>query len=164
MTDPASTTAIIARPHGESWRGRYLHSYGGPGDLGPILHHRARAALPAEGGIDALIRTLIDEHTGWQRLHEDGERLGNCRCHDPEPASTSWFDREQLTPGQAARASYAYILGPAAMRIELNVGGDWRHLHTVRHTRPQGAPVFDLICARAHELLEIAAWDTDPLN
>jgi len=161
MSHPASIQAVIARPEGASWRGRFVHQYGAPGDFGPILHQLAH---DARNDIDALMRTLIEEHKGWNRLAPAHQSLGDCRCHDPQPAAPSWPDTDPATPGQSAKARYAYILGPEAMEVEVRIGGDWRHLATVRHARTVGQLPFDLMATRAYRLLEAAAWLSDPLN
>jgi hypothetical protein len=161
MSHPASVQAVIARLEGESWRGRFVHQYGAPADLGPILHQLAH---DSRGDIEALIHTLIEEHHGWNRLAPGDQGLGDCRCHDPQPVAASWPETDPATPGQCAKARYAYILGPDAMEVEVRVGGDWHHLSTIRHARTVGQLPFDLMVTRADRLLEAAAWHSDPLN
>jgi hypothetical protein len=164
MTTPAAITAVIARPHPTTtWTGRYVYSFGAPTDLGPILHRLAHAAHAADG-IDALARALLDEHYGWNRLDPVGERLGECRCHDPVPAAPSWPDTAPLSPGQCGRAQYAYLLTPTHLRVDTRVNGAWRHLGQAAYTRPTTAVRFDRMSERAHTLHEAHAFATDPLN
>lgn len=167
MTTPAAITAVIARPHPTTtWTGRYVYSFGAPADLGPILHRLAHDARTTHGaaGIDALTRALLEEHNGWNQLDPDGESLGNCRCHDPQPAAPSWPDTDPLTPGQSGRAQYLYLLTPTALHVETRVNGDWRHVGQAAYTRPTTAVRFDRISERAHTLHEAHAFATDPLN
>lgn len=163
MDNPDFIQAVIARPEGESWRGRFVHHHGAPGNLGTILHQLAR---DARKDIPTLLHALLEEHRGWNHLapDADGQSLGDCRCHDPQPAKPTWPDTDPATPGQSASARYTYILGPEAMKIEARIGGDWRRLATIRHARNVGQPTFDLMTTRAHRLLEAAAWRSDPLN
>jgi hypothetical protein len=161
MSTSACTQAVIARPDGESWHGRYVYSYGAPADLGPILHRLARER---RADIDALTHALLDEHYGWNHLDPHGEHLGNCRCHDPEPAAPTWPDTAPLTPGQCARARYAYILTAAALHIEVRVDGDWHALGRADYTREPDADWFDELTTRARDLTEAAAWANDLLN
>lgn len=157
----ASITAVIARPDGASWIGRYVHGYGAPSDLGPILH---RLAHDHRHDINALTRSLLDEHCGWNRIEPGDHRLGDCRCHDPQPAAPSWPDTAPLTPGQPARARYAYILAPAALHVQVRINGDWRRIGRAAYTRATDHIRFELMAERARALNEAHAWDTDPLN
>ena len=161
MDHPDFIQAVIARPQGGSWRGRFVHHHGAPGDLGPILHQLAH---DTRHDIEPLTRALLEEHHGWNHLAPDDQSLGDCRCHDPQPANPTWPDTDPATPGQSASARYAYILSPEAMKVEVRIGSDWRHLATVRHARNVGQLTFDLMTTRAHRLLEAAAWRSDPLN
>ena len=166
MNNPAFISAVIARPHGESWTGRYVHAHGAPDDLGPILHRLARNAH-ADGpdGIDALTRLLLDEHCGWDRLDPDahGTRLGQCRCHDPKRPALKWPDTEVTLPGRCT-ADYAYILTPARLEIEVRIGADWEPLDRADYTRETPSIGFAAMVERARELTEAHLWDTDFLN
>ena len=167
MSNPASITAVIARPHGtDSWQGRYILGYGAPVDLGPVLHRLAARAHADNGadGISALAAALIDEHVCWEQIEPDGERLGACRCHNPEPVAVKVLDSQMLTPGQARTARYAYLLHPKGLRIEVQINGDWLKLGRASYTRDTGGIRFDLMAERARELREAHAWDTDPAN
>lgn len=167
MSNPAAITAVIARPHGtDSWQGRYILGYGAPVDLGPTLHRLARDAHAADGpdGITALAAALIDEHVCWEQIEPDDARLGRCRCHNPEPVCVKALDAQMLSPGQCRTARYAYLLYPEALRVEVQVNGDWRGLGRASYTRDSSRIRFDLMAARAREMREAHAWDTDPLN
>jgi hypothetical protein len=166
MSTPAAITAVIARPHDASWQGRYILGFGAPVDLGPILHRLAHDAHAASGadGITALASTLIDEHVCWERIEPDGERLGACRCHNPQPVTVSDLDSQMLLPGLCRTARYAYLLHPTGLRVQVRVNGDWRGLGRASYTRDSSRIRFDLIAERAHELRDAHAWDTDPLN
>lgn len=166
MSNPAAITAVIARPSGASWQGRYVLGYGAPVDLGPVLHRLAHDAHAADGpdGITALASTLIDEHVCWERIEPDGKRLGQCRCHTLGPTEVKALDAQMLTPGQARTARYAYLLHPKGLRIEIRVNGDWYRLGQASYPRETSRVRFDLMAARALELREAHAWDTDPAN
>ena len=165
MGNPASIRAVIARPEGRGWQGRLVHGFGAPPDFGPIVHRLAREAnLEGPDGVKALAARLIDEHYGWNRLAPDGQSLGDCRCHDPEPAAPSWPDGELLSPGRSATARYLYLLGPTGLGVQVHIDGDWRRLGIAAYTRRTERVRFDLMVTRAMDLQEAVAWDTDPLN
>lgn len=166
MNNPAAITAVIARPYAQSWQGRYVLGYGAPVDLGPLIHCLAHDAHAAHGadGIAALASRLIDEHVCWDRITPDGQRLGRCRCHAPGPVEVSTLDAQMLTPGQPRTARYAYCLDPKGLRVEVRVNGDWLKLGGASYSRDPAGVRFDLMAARALELREAHAWDTDPLH
>jgi hypothetical protein len=166
MSNPAAITAVIARPSGASWQGRYVLGYGAPVDLGPIIHRLAHEANAAHGpdGITALAAALIDQHVCWERIEPEGERLGACRCHNPQPVEVKALDAQMLLPGLARTARYAYLLHPKGLRIEVQVNGDWLKLGRASYTRETSGIRFDLMAERARELREAHAWDTDPAN
>jgi len=59
-----STRSVIALPHGDAWRGRYVHSDGYPTYMGRTLF-----ALVRRDGLDAVIETIVTgEHYGWSSL------------------------------------------------------------------------------------------------
>ena len=60
-----STRSIIARPEGDSWRGRYVHSDGYPTGVLDKL-----AKLIARDGYDVATRTLLDDNYGWSALYD----------------------------------------------------------------------------------------------
>lgn len=61
-----STRSIVARPHGDGFRGRYVHSDGMPTWRGPVLER-----LIAREGADRVLAVLCDEHYGWSSLDPD---------------------------------------------------------------------------------------------
>lgn len=166
MSTASSIRAVIARPDGRAWKGRFVHQFGAPIDLGPILHRLAHDAHAADGqdGIATLARALIDEHTGWNRIEPGEHGLGDCRCHDPQPAKPSWPDGETMTPGWCVTSRYVYVLAPTGLRVEVRINGDWRRLGQAAYTRQTENVRFDLMLERARALQEAHAWDTDPLN
>jgi hypothetical protein len=168
MSSPMDITAVIARPNGASWTGRYVRSYGAPTDLGPLLHRLSHDAHAASGqhGIDALTSTLIDTHYGWNRIEPEagGEKLGDCRCHEPDVPTPSWPDDAPMLPGLSAKARYAYILTATGLRVEVRINGDWKNLGRAAYTRETERVRFDLMVERARQLNEAHLWDTDPLN
>ncbi|WP_034261822.1 hypothetical protein [Actinospica robiniae] len=166
MSTPAATTAVIARPHANSWQGRYVLGYGAPVDLGPTIHRLAHDAYTERGtdGITALASSLIDEHVCWEQIAPAEDRLGACRCHDPESVAVSAIDALMLTPGQCRTARYAYLVTPAGLRVEVRVNGDWRGIGRASYTRETARVRFDLMAERAREMREAHAWDTDPAN
>lgn len=164
MRTSVAVRAVIARPDGASWKGRFVHESGSPTDLGVILHRLAHDAHAAHGadGIDTLTRALIDEHVGWNRIEPGAHGLGSCRCHDPVPAKPSWPDGETLTPGWCVTSRYAYILAPTKLRVQVRINGDWKGLGAVSYSRATDRFRFELMGERARALNEAHAWDTDP--
>ncbi|MBR7830627.1 hypothetical protein KDK95_30275 [Actinospica sp. MGRD01-02] len=166
MSTPVDITAVIARPNGAGWSGRYVRSYGAPTDLGPLLHRLAHDAHVASGqyGIEELTRTLIETHYGWNRIEPDGERLGDCRCHEPEVPTPSWPDDEPMLPGRCATARYAYILTATGLQVLVRINGDWNNLGRAAYTRETARVRFDLMVERARQLNAAHLGDTDSLN
>lgn len=164
MNTPAAIRAVIARPDGPDWKGRYVHGFGAPTDLGPVLYRFARNAHGADrqGGITTLTWLLLDAHQGWNRIGPVCGRLGDCRCHHPTPAALSWPDTQMLTPGQCARADYAYILAPGALHIQARIDGDWTELDRADYTREPDPAWFQALTIRVRDLLDAAAWANDP--
>lgn len=75
-----ATRAVVAVPHGDGWRGRYVHYDGGPETLRPTLY-----ALMVRDGYDTATATLTGVRWGWRevtgaevvtlREHDDPERV-----------------------------------------------------------------------------------------
>lgn len=159
------TAAVIARPHGQSWTGCYVRNDGAPTALGLTLHHLARVAYAADRrtGIAALTRKLTDDHSDWWRIDPDGNSLGQCLCHDPQPIGPSWPGGQIMTPGQSNRARFAYILTPTALQIEVRIDGNWRRLGRAAHSLLAAADRFEQMTRQAR-LLNDARASADPLT
>ncbi|MET9412156.1 hypothetical protein ABZX90_41540 [Streptomyces sp. NPDC002935] len=102
------TRAIIARPVGGGFAGRYLHRDGAPDSAVWLLRD---LVLNVHGGdIEAATRLLLDEHpNGWVSLPAS-DSDGECFCHIGDDADL--LDGELLTQeGAASRdLEYAYVL------------------------------------------------------
>lgn len=78
-----STRSIVAVPHGDSWRGRYIHSDGYP---------TARAAqlwaLVQRDGLETCRRVLTEEHYGWSSLDPDEPSIEGVQV--PATSEEAW--------------------------------------------------------------------------
>lgn len=89
-----STRSVVALPHGDAWRGRYVHSDGYPTHMGPTLF-----ALVRRNGLDDVVSTLITgDHYGWSWVSDKQPSLDGV-APDPDGAF-----------GTAERM--AYLFGP----------------------------------------------------
>jgi len=66
-----STRAIVAVPHGRSWRGRYTHSDGYPFHHVPTL-----LSIVQRDGLARAIQVLTVEHHSWSMLDDSETREG----------------------------------------------------------------------------------------
>ena len=122
-----STRGIIARPHGQSWRGRYHHWDSYPAGLGAALWQALHGHF--EGDVDAMLRVLLDEHpAGWSTIvdadwtlapgfedYPDKTARPKCYCHGTRAeAGLGW-----VTPDQDTGAEWAYILDAQARTMTI---------------------------------------------
>lgn len=62
-----STRSIVAKPDGDAWKGRYVHSDGYPSGVGACLFTAYHEAFG--GDLAAMTAKLVDsEHVGWSAL------------------------------------------------------------------------------------------------
>lgn len=59
------TRSAVCEPHGDSYRGRYVHWDGYPSGVG-----RALSALVQRDGLEVVRKTIIHDHYGWSSLDE----------------------------------------------------------------------------------------------
>lgn len=113
------TRAVVAVPHGTSWRGRYVHWDGSPDSLGLNLWR-----LIARDGLPRVAQVVTVEHHGWSTLDgQEAQELDDTR--DPErflpvpgygvaysPAEVGpeeWIGPDDLS---AVWAEWVYVLTP----------------------------------------------------
>jgi hypothetical protein len=172
--------AVIARPSGDSWRGREVIAHGGIAHTARLIHHLT--AVHHAGDTERTARLLIDEHHTWDwlgtpptgatptALPTAGDPAGSCHCHpgapprcaqDPDEACDTADWPRLLLPGTAnAAARYAYLITSGGLGIELHHDGDWHRLGTVPWTLPasRSAAEFQRLAARAREHADYLAF------
>lgn len=58
-----ATRSVVAIPHGDAWRGRYVHYDGYPTNMGPALTGIVRRV-----GLAKAVETLVESHYGWSSI------------------------------------------------------------------------------------------------
>jgi hypothetical protein len=115
-----STRSIIAVPHGDSWRGRYVHS-----DGYPTWRARNLWVLVKRGGLEQTRKVLTEDHFGWSQV-DDNQPAGEGRAdgrwvivpgwgeaYTPEEhPSDRWY-----TPEDYGDTEWTYILGDDGLRV-----------------------------------------------
>ena len=141
------TRSIIAEPHGDSIRGRYVHWSGQPMFMG-----RALWALVARDGVDTARQRLLHDRYGWSSIDptQADEPLGPgyndgrfavevgygvaYTTHGDQSSEDEWY----TDPGDKGGAEWVYVLGNAALMVG-NVSWEDGSV-TWRGTFPYGGP------------------------
>lgn len=81
-----STRAVIAKPDGDGFRGRYHHFDGYPSGLGVALV--GTLAEQFGGDLEAMVTRLIDEeHVGWSNIIGHDLSMPSCWHDSSDPAA-----------------------------------------------------------------------------
>jgi hypothetical protein len=108
-----STRAVIARPRGDGFAGRYHHWDGYPSGLGATLFWLSQPndvrtdnnlpPTPWDGDIEAMQKVLLDDHTGWSTINGGDFRKapgmiegrnGTCRCGKTQNEHYCQYNKE----------------------------------------------------------------------
>jgi len=141
-----STRSAVARPEGDSWKGRYVHS-----DGYPTWQLRQLRELIARDGVETVLKTIVDDNYGWSYLkpdesgplsagHTDGRfkvvpgygvaytdtKISGMPGQDGQPYQQSTAD-DWITPdGDDSGTEWAYILYPTNVTVLIpNRGEDY---------------------------------------
>lgn len=113
------TRAVVGTPHGQGWRGRYVHWSGSPAHLG-----RALRRIVERDGLPVASRVITTDHYGWSELtgadspellegYTDGRfavvpGYGIAYTTEQDQSSPDeWFGPEDLEP---AGIEWVYVL------------------------------------------------------
>ena len=135
-----ATRSVVAIPAGDGWMGRYVHWDGSPGSRLPVL-----LDLVKRDGLDAVIRTVIEDNYGWSYLdstqtheldgyHTDGRfiaRPGYGAAYTLNQAGGSQMETD--TTADPVWIEYVYIMGPRTITVLENTMDGWRRADSVRY-------------------------------
>jgi hypothetical protein len=89
-----STRAIVAEPHGDSWRGRHTHSDGYPSGRGQTLW-----ALVARDGVETVRKTIIHTYFGWSSIDPTQQDFIGVPPDQNAPYGSPAYDAYMFSPG-----------------------------------------------------------------
>lgn len=116
-----STRSVVAVPHGDIWRGRYVHFDGYPQHLATTLFRLVR-----RDGVDKVSRTLTEDHTGWSMLNDDQHQIsqnsarfvvvpgyGIAYRENDSDGLSDWFGPEDI----GYWIEWVYVLTPGGLLV-----------------------------------------------
>jgi len=140
-----STRAIIARPRGDGFVGRYHHWDGYPTGLGAALWELANTQF--KGNLSGMLEVLLDKHKagwstimgqrgaadfsepiGWSETHDTNQP--QCYCHGGRHEKAQVFDSTQ----KETWCEWAYVITQTTetMAVLVRAGGEWRLVDVVK--------------------------------
>jgi hypothetical protein len=84
------TRCAVAVPHGDSWRGRYVHWDGYPSAKVPFLQEVVR-----RDGLETARRTLVEDYYGWSSL--SSREIAHSWSSEPRFASVPGYGEAYTT-------------------------------------------------------------------